>query len=270
MLYAMWASPFPDRLHELSRKISVLCLIAILATGCGRKESDAGVEQDSGLGGAAGRPNVLLITVDTLRPDRLSCYGYEKHRTPNIDRLASSGALFERAFCDVTWTTPSMASVMTGTYATIHGFKTTNKHSLDDRNITLAEALREHGYTTAAVIGSFPLNSVYRLDQGFDVYDDQLTAPFVEGSDQQENEKIEQGAQAIFQGWPEDVEINKIAQEVPPAAMEEHGADRRPGGPVTRIENKFIGAQGALVGPVAEPDEGNQHHQGEYQGDRFL
>jgi len=179
----MWASSFPDRLHRFSRRISVLCLIAILATGCGREESDAEVGQHSGLEAAAGRPNVLLITVDTLRPDRLSCYGYEKHRTPNIDRLASGGALFERAFCDVTWTTPSMASVMTGTYATIHGFKSTNIHSLHDRNITLAEVLHERGYTTAAVIGSFHVSSIYGLDQGFDIYDDLLTEPFVDGSD---------------------------------------------------------------------------------------
>src|SRR5262245_34338743 len=70
------------------------------------------------------RRNVLLITVDTLRPDHLSAYGYTKHRTPNFDRLAREGVLFENAFCDVTWTTPSMASVMTGRYATAHGLKT--------------------------------------------------------------------------------------------------------------------------------------------------
>lgn len=58
------------------------------------------------------RPNVILITIDTLRPDRLSAYGYTKNRTPNFDRLATEGVLFENAFCDVTWTTPSMASVM--------------------------------------------------------------------------------------------------------------------------------------------------------------
>jgi len=181
----MWASSFADRHHEFSRKIRVLCLIAILAAGCSRHESDLGTERDAGQLGAGDRPNVLLITVDTLRRDRLSCYGYDKHETPNIDRLASSGALFERAFCDVTWTTPSMASVMTGTYATVHGFKSTNIHSLHDRNITLAEMLSEHGYTTAAVIGSFHVSSIYGLDQGFDVYDDVLTAPFVDGSDLQ-------------------------------------------------------------------------------------
>ncbi len=125
------------------------------------------------------RPNFLLITIDTLRADRLSCYGYRKHQTPNIDRLASEGALFERAFCDVTWTTPSMSSVMTGTYATLHGYKSTNIHRLDEQNLTLAEVLREHGYTTAAVIGSFPLDSIYGLDQGFGLYDDEFTASII-------------------------------------------------------------------------------------------
>jgi arylsulfatase A-like enzyme len=185
MLYAMWASSFVARRHEFSPEIWVVCLVAVLAVGCSCHESNVGTERDAVQIGAGDRPNVLLITVDTLRRDRLSCYGYEKHETPNIDRLAGSGALFERAFCDVTWTTPSRASVMTGTYATIHGFKTTDIHSLNDRNITLAEVLREHGYTTAAVIGSFPLNSIYGLDQGFDVYDDLLDASSVGGSDRQ-------------------------------------------------------------------------------------
>jgi len=124
------------------------------------------------------RPNVLLITVDTLRADRLSCYGYEGHQTPHMDALAASGALFETAFCDVTWTTPSMASVMTGTYATVHGMKVTPQR-LDPGNLTMAEILSEHGYTTAAIIGSLPLDSIWGLDQGFAFYDDEFTTPLV-------------------------------------------------------------------------------------------
>lgn len=120
---------------------------------------------------------MLLITVDTLRADRLSAYGYGKHQTPHIDSLAAEGALFEHAFCDVTWTTPSMASVMTGTYATKHGFKSTKSQKLDLSKVTLAEVLRERGYATAAVVGSYPLHSSYQLDQGFAHYDDSLEEP---------------------------------------------------------------------------------------------
>ncbi len=113
-----------------------------------------------------GRPNVLLVTIDTLRPDRLGAYGYDRIRTPNIDRLAAEGALFETALTDTPWTTPSMSSVMTGTYATHHGFKSTNANRLAQENVTLAEVLADAGYTTAAIIGSFPLDSVFQLGQG--------------------------------------------------------------------------------------------------------
>ncbi len=129
-------------------------------------------------GGSTHAPsNVLLVTVDTLRADRLSAYGFEGHRTPHIDRLASEGALFENAFTDTPWTTPSMATVMTGLYPTRHGFKSTNANRLGLEQVTLAEILHDHGYTTAAVIGSFPLDAVYQLDQGFDHYDDEFTTP---------------------------------------------------------------------------------------------
>jgi len=123
------------------------------------------------------RANVLLITVDTLRPDRLSCYGYTGHRTPRIDALAAQGTLFEDAVSDAPWTTPSMSSVLTGVYPTLHGLRSTNAHRLAPEAITLAEILRERGYVTAAVIGSFPLHSLYGLDQGFDHYDDTFTRP---------------------------------------------------------------------------------------------
>ncbi len=123
------------------------------------------------------RANVLLVTVDTLRPDRLSCYGYRGHETPQICRLAEEGALFEQAFTDTPWTTPSMSSVLTGSYPTRHGFKSTNANRLDPERLTLAEVLRERGYATGAVVGSFPLDAIFQLDQGFEDYDDAFTTP---------------------------------------------------------------------------------------------
>lgn len=128
------------------------------------------------------RPNVLLITIDTLRPDRLHCYWQPRNRTPNIDQLAAQGARFANAFCDVTWTTPSMSSVMTGSYATRHGMRSTYQQ-LDPANVTLAEVLKQHDYQTAAIIGSFPLDHSFGLNQGFDSYDDRFTSPIVVGGD---------------------------------------------------------------------------------------
>jgi len=141
-------------------------------------------------GGSRPRPNVLLITVDTLRPDRLGVYGYAGIQTPNIDGLATAGAVFEYAVADTPWTTPSMASVMTGLYATGHGFKSSSVDRLAGEQVTLAETLKKEGYQTAAVIGSFPLDSVYRLDQGFDSYDDEFTTPIL-GMPDHEPEHLE-------------------------------------------------------------------------------
>jgi arylsulfatase A-like enzyme len=124
------------------------------------------------------RPNVVLITIDTLRPDHLSCYGYGEIATPAIDRLAAEGALFENAFADVTWTTPSMASVMTGLYAPHHGLRTSYQRLSPERT-TLAEYLRSRGFETAAIIGSFPLDAIFGLNQGFRTYDDRFTAPLM-------------------------------------------------------------------------------------------
>src|SRR5204863_2192860 len=128
------------------------------------------------VGGPPRRANIVLITVDTLRPDHLSCYGYGAIVTPAIDRLAGEGVLFENAFADVTWTTPSMASVMTGLYAPHHGLRTSYERLAPERK-TIAEYLRTNGFETAAIIGSFPLDAIFGLNQGFRAYDDHFTAP---------------------------------------------------------------------------------------------
>lgn len=126
----------------------------------------------------AATPNVILITVDTLRADRLSCYGYPRHRTPHFDRLAHEGVLFEHAFCDVPWTTPSMASVMTGHYATVHGVRS-SFNRLGPEAVTLAEILQAAGIQTAAIVGSYPLAAVFGFNQGFGLFDDQFSAPLL-------------------------------------------------------------------------------------------
>ncbi len=141
-----------------------LCAAALAAIACGA---------------APEPPNVLLVTIDTLRPDRLSAYGYARRDTPHIDAFAAEGALFEHALTDTPWTTASMSTVMTGTWPTIHGFKSTNVNRLALENVTLAELLRDAGFATEAVIGSFPLDAIYQLDQGFDRYDDAFTTPIL-------------------------------------------------------------------------------------------
>lgn len=115
--------------------------------------------------------NLLVITVDTLRADRLGLYGYPKIRTPNIDRLGKNGVTFLQALCHVPLTLPSHCSLFTGTLPIFHGVRD-NGYRISSTNVTLAEILRDRGYRTAAFVGAFPLDSRFGLDKGFDIYDD--------------------------------------------------------------------------------------------------
>ncbi|NIM14670.1 MAG: sulfatase-like hydrolase/transferase [Candidatus Aminicenantes bacterium] len=116
--------------------------------------------------------NVLLITLDTLRVDRVSVYSDKYVKTPNIDRLAKKSYVFTRAFSHNPVTLPAHVNILTGTTPRFHGVSDNTGFRLDERFLTLAEHLHRAGYNTSAFIGSFPLDSRFGLGQGFDVYDD--------------------------------------------------------------------------------------------------
>src|SRR5258706_3977742 len=118
----------------------------------------------------APRPNVLLVTIDTLRADRLGCYGYGRTTSPHIDRLAEQGALFENAYTPLPRTTQAVASILTGRYPKSHG-AVGLFNSFSPANETLAEILKARGYTTAAFTSNNFLRAGKGFDQGFDVYD---------------------------------------------------------------------------------------------------
>jgi arylsulfatase A-like enzyme len=115
-------------------------------------------------------PNILLITVDTLRDDHLSYRGYSRRTSPNIDRLAAEGVVFENAYTAVPRTFPSLCSFMTGKYAHRHGARNNFHHALPDFNLTLAEILKKEGYLTGAVVTNLGLQAHRKLGQGFDYY----------------------------------------------------------------------------------------------------
>lgn len=121
--------------------------------------------------------NVLLVTVDTLRTDRLSCYGSDRVKTPNIDSLAAKGALFTRAFAHTPTTLPSHTNILLGTTPLAHGVHDNANFVVDKKFPTLASHLKAHGYATAAFVGAFPLDSRFGLIRGFDVYDDNYGTP---------------------------------------------------------------------------------------------
>lgn len=121
------------------------------------------------------RPNVLLITLDTTRADRIGAYGYGSARTPVLDQLAKEGVLFERAYAPIPLTLPSHASVMTGLYPPEHGLRTNGSGSLPQERTTLSEALSRAGYQCGAFVASYVLDRKFGLDQGFHAYDDDLS-----------------------------------------------------------------------------------------------
>ncbi len=123
--------------------------------------------------GAASDASVLLITADTLRSDHVGAYGSQV-RTPAIDALARAGVLFENAITPAVMTLPSHASILTGTYPPTHGIRDNGDYRLAASALTLAEVLRARGFRTGAVVSSFVLDSMFGLEQGFDVYDDAL------------------------------------------------------------------------------------------------
>jgi len=122
--------------------------------------------------GCARGYNVLVITLDTTRADRLGCYGYEKAGTPNLDGVAAEGVVFLDAVTPVPMTLPSHSSIFTGLYPPNHGVRDNGKYTLGEDKVTLAEVLKENGYDTAAFISAFVLDGRYGLKQGFDVYND--------------------------------------------------------------------------------------------------
>lgn len=122
---------------------------------------------------AAEKPaNILLISIDTLRADRLGCYGYQRIQTPHIDRLAAEGVRFERAFTPVPITLPAHAALLTGKYPMRTGMRDFASKPLDAKHPTLATLLRQRGYATASIIGAAVLDSRFGLNRGFDLYFD--------------------------------------------------------------------------------------------------
>jgi len=121
--------------------------------------------------------NLVLVTIDTLRADRLGCYGNSHIETPNLDRIARQGVLFENAVTHTPLTAPAHASIFTGLYPTVHRVRDTGGFVLQASHATLAEVLHQQGWDTAAFVGSSVLKKQFGFNQGFAVYDDEMPKP---------------------------------------------------------------------------------------------
>ena len=127
------------------------------------------LRRDVPLAALKDKPNILWIVMDAVRSDSLSCYGYHRKTTPNIDRLASEGVLFENAISASPWTLPSHASMFTGMYPSKHSTDAEHRYLADDFH-TIAELLRSYGYKTFGYSNNPWVGPDTNLNQGFDTY----------------------------------------------------------------------------------------------------
>jgi arylsulfatase A-like enzyme/Tfp pilus assembly protein PilF len=116
--------------------------------------------------------NVVLITLDTLRADHVGTYGNTEVRTPNLDRLAGEGVVFEQAMTSAPLTLPAHSSIFTGQFPPRHGVRDNGGFFLGPEQVTMAELLSDQGFKTGAAVGAFVLDSKWGLDQGFATYQD--------------------------------------------------------------------------------------------------
>ena len=167
--FRIFAAMYPESMPG-SPKALCLCLCVLLASvACHRA-----AEPTPG----PPRPlNLVLITVDTLRPDHLHCYGYAAIETPTLDGIAKSGVLFENGVTQAPLTPPSHASIFTGLNPPSHKVRDTGGFVLSPSTPTLASLLQQQGWDTAAFISSSVLKKRFGFDHGFAVYDDQMPRP---------------------------------------------------------------------------------------------
>lgn len=146
-------------------------VVALVGAGVWWYARDTEVRQDLPTGALRGF-NLLLVTIDTLRADRVGAYGSSAGLTPTLDRLATEGLRFDDAHTHVPLTLPAHASLMTGRIPPRHGVRDNGTYRLDAAQPTLAATLDSAGYQTAAFVGAFVLDARFGLDRGFDIYDD--------------------------------------------------------------------------------------------------
>ena len=194
-LRSTWRSLYRGALISSAAAVLFAVTIAVSA-GSGQPTALSAVDGE--------RPNVLLISIDTLRADHLSCYRYGRQTSPNLDKLAAEGTLFETAISPTSWTVPSHMSLMTGQNPLEHGVRTAMT-SLSAETETLAEVLRGNGYRTMAAIAGVTLSAKFGFYQGFDVYDDYSALPLAPNAGNEiTSERVISTAMGLLSDWQAD------------------------------------------------------------------
>ena len=154
----------------------MILALTTLPTGCGGgDESSSPKTTGQALESGAGARGLLLITIDTLRVDRLGAFGRPAAGTACLDALARRSTLFPRAYAHAPLTLPAHTSILTGLLPLDHGVRDNGLYALEDRAVTLADVLRDEGFSTGGFVGGFPLSRRFGLAQSFDVYDDDFS-----------------------------------------------------------------------------------------------
>lgn len=156
------------------------------------------------------RPNVLLISLDTVRADRVGCYGYAPAETPNLDALAARGVRFERAYAHTPFTLPSHATLLTGIHPSGHGVHVNFEGAIHPDATSLSEVFAKAGYATGAFVACGVLDRRFGLARGFQTYDDLSARPLSAGEQverpggevtQAALRWLESNTKAPFFGW---------------------------------------------------------------------
>jgi choline-sulfatase len=162
------------------RSVLILSAIVVVAISAaqGQKPGTArvGATRVSATPDRVGKPDVILITIDTLRADHVGCYGAQNVDTPALDGLAHDGVVFERAISQVPLTWPSHAVILTGTYPFQNGVQDFTGEPLGEKFRSVAQSFKSAGYATGAVVSAFVLDRSWGLARGFDYYDDEFAA----------------------------------------------------------------------------------------------
>jgi arylsulfatase A-like enzyme len=146
------------------------CIAACLVGACGQQASSSAEKEPETARGAALRPDIILVSIDSLRFDHLGCYGYKKPTSPDIDRIASEGVRCESAVSTTSWTLPAHVAMMTGLFDSTHGV-VDNGLRLSDARPTLASMLHDNGYQTAGFFGGPYLHPAFGFGHGFEHYE---------------------------------------------------------------------------------------------------
>jgi len=147
-------------------------VVCALGAGC----------SDAATSNSKPRPNIIVVSVDSLRPDHLGCYGYGRSTSPTIDALAAGGVRFQSAVSTTSWTLPAHAAMFTGLYDSTHGLFD-NGLRLAPEHATLAEELKKLGYSTAGFFAGPYLHPTFGFGDGFDVYTSCMTTTDASASD---------------------------------------------------------------------------------------